>query len=61
MSDLLRDPLIMSVKEFRKLTGKDTAHLSDEDVERYISNLDFIAQMFVASKKSGGKPMSKAQ
>lgn len=61
MSDLLRDPLIMTVKEFRKLTGKDTAHISDENIERYISQLDFMAQMFIAKKKLGGKPMSKAQ
>lgn len=59
MSDLLREPPIMSVAEFRKITGVATSAMSDEQIERYIAELDLAAQLFVASKKTGGTPMEQ--
>lgn len=61
MSNLLREPLIMSVMEFRKLTGAATAHMSDEQIEQYIAQLDFIAQLFVEDIKRKGEPMKHEQ
>lgn len=39
--------LIISIKEFRNLTGEATAHLSDEEVIESIKHLDFMAEMYV--------------
>lgn len=61
MSNLLREPLIMSVAEFRKLTGAATAHMPDEQIEQYIAQLDFIAQLFVEGIKRKGEPMKHEQ
>ncbi len=47
MSELLRDPLIMSVGEFRKLTGEATDRFNDEQVVRLIIQLNFIAELFI--------------
>lgn len=54
MSKLIRDPLIISVSEFRKLTGKMTDGYTDEEVEQYIIQLDFMAELFI-KQKLGGK------
>lgn len=59
MTELLRDPPIMSVAEFRKITGSATAAMTDEQVEQYIAELDLVAQLYVASKKTGGTPMEQ--
>ena len=39
--------LIISIKEFRQLTGDATAHLSDDEVAESIKQLDFLAEMYV--------------
>lgn len=59
MSELLREPPIMSVTEFRKITGAVTSAMTDEQVEKYIAELDLVAQLYVASKKTGGTPMEQ--
>lgn len=38
------DKLIISVKEARKLLGKTAVNLSDEEVEKIIIDLNFIAK-----------------
>lgn len=47
MSGLMRDPLPISVSEFRKVTGKATAAFSDKQIEEFIVQLDFMAELFV--------------
>ena len=39
--------LIISVKEARKLMGRNAKNLSDEEVEKAITDLDFIARMAI--------------
>ena len=39
--------LIMTINEFRSLTGEATAHLSDDEVVESIQQLDFLAEMYV--------------
>jgi hypothetical protein len=43
----MNEQQIMTVKEFRSLTGKATAHFSDEQIAELIRQLDFIAGMYV--------------
>ena len=38
---------IMTVKEFRSLTGKATAQFNDEQIAELIRQLDFLAGMYV--------------
>lgn len=38
---------IMTIKEFRRLTGEATAHLGDDEVAQSIQQLDFLAEMYV--------------
>jgi hypothetical protein len=60
MSDINRDPEIMTVKELRKLTGKATEHYTDEQLEEQIKGLDFLANLFIKKMKGGSneKPIS---
>lgn len=39
--------LIMSVKEFRKLVGKEAESFSDDEIIDLISGLDFMAELFI--------------
>jgi hypothetical protein len=39
--------LIMTINEFRQLTGEATAHLTDEEAIESIKQLDFMADMYV--------------
>lgn len=59
MSSLLGEPLIMSVADFRKLTGAETAHLSDEQIAQVINQLDVVAQIYISSIKPGETPMEQ--
>jgi hypothetical protein len=43
----MNEQLIMTIKEFRNLTGKATAHLSDDEVIESIKHLDFLAEMYI--------------
>lgn len=62
MSELIRDPLIVSIAEVRKTVkqaGFNIDHIPDEDLEKYISELDYLALLFlesvVASKEAAYK------
>lgn len=44
--------LIITVKEARKLLGKDFKQLGDEQIEDIITKLDLLAQGFIAEKVS---------
>jgi len=46
------DKPVMSVKEARKLLGKDATSLSDEEIEKLISDLEFIARQAIRSYHS---------
>jgi len=59
MSTLLETPLIISVAEFRKLTGKATDRFSDEQVTEFITQLDFMAEMFVKTRRKGQPSMKQ--
>jgi hypothetical protein len=41
------EQIIISVKEARKLLGKEFAYLSDDEVERMIALLENIAREFI--------------
>ena len=43
----MNEQQVMSIKEFRSLTGEATAHLSDDEVVESIKQLDFLAEMYV--------------
>ena len=43
----MNEQQVMTVKEFRSLTGKATAHFSDEKIAELIRQLDFLADMYV--------------
>lgn len=43
----MNEQQVMSIKEFRSLTGEATAHLSDEEVIESIKHLDLMAEMYV--------------
>lgn len=45
----LADTQIMSVGDFRKLTGKATSSLSDTQVKEIIQQLDFLAELYFKS------------
>lgn len=59
MSELLRSTPIMSVAEFRKVTGTATAHMSDSEIEKHIGELDLVAQLFVVKMKKKIMPMKQ--
>jgi hypothetical protein len=42
--------LVITVKEARKLLGKDLRELTDDQVETIITRLDSIARNFIASR-----------
>lgn len=44
--------LIITVKEARKLLGKDFNHLGDEHIKDVITKLDLLAQGFIEEKVS---------
>ena len=43
----MNEQQVMTVKEFRSLTGKATAHFIDEKIAELIRQLDFLADMYV--------------
>ena len=47
------EKLIISIKDFRSLTGETTAHLSDDEVVESIMQLDFLAEMYVKRAIAG--------
>ena len=49
---LTDDRLIITVKEARKLLGKDFKQLTDKQVEDIVTKLDLLAQGFIAEKVS---------
>ncbi len=49
---LTGDRLIITVKEARKLLGKDFKQLTDKQVEDIVTKLDLLAQGFIAEKVS---------
>jgi hypothetical protein len=44
------EQLIMTIKEFRKLAGKEAARFSDEQIVELIISLDFMAGLYVKDK-----------
>ena len=46
------EQLIISVKEARKLLGKDFKKLDDKQVEDIVTKLDLLAQGFIAKSVS---------
>ncbi len=59
MSELLETPLIMSISEFRKITGKPTECFSDDQVAEFITQLDFMAELFVKNIRKEQPPMEQ--
>jgi len=51
----MSEDLIISVKEFRKLAGKEVEEFSDEQIKELILDLDFVAGLFVKSKSQKGR------
>ena len=49
---LAGERLIITVKEARKLLGKDFKQLTDKQVEDIVTKLDLLAQGFIAEKVS---------
>jgi hypothetical protein len=48
MSEVIPSPQsIISVIDFRKLTGKETDSFSDAEVERMIATLEYLSELFV--------------
>ena len=45
------EQLIMTIKEFRKLAGKEAVGFSDEQIIELILDIDFIATMFTKELK----------
>ena len=43
----------MTIKDFRSLTGEDTAHFSDEQVAEVIQQLDFLAEIYIKQAIAG--------
>lgn len=46
---------IISVEEFRKLTGFASESFSDDEITELIMRLDFMAQLYINSQKLGEK------
>lgn len=53
MSDILPPSPIMTVADFRKVTGKETECFSDKQVAEIIQQLDFMAELFIKRAKAG--------
>lgn len=51
-NSLAGERLIITVKEARKLLGKDFKQLTDKQVEDIVTKLDLLAQGFIAEKVS---------
>ena len=51
-SALAGERLIITIKEARKLLGKDFKQLSDKQVEDIVTKLDLLAQGFMTEKVS---------
>ena len=49
---LAGERLIISVKEARKLLGKDFKQLTDKQIEDVVTKLDLLAQGFITEKVS---------
>jgi len=49
---------ILSVKEARKILGKDAQKLSDEEVAKLIDDLDFLAKHAIKQFKEKNKQIS---
>ncbi len=49
---LLTEASIMSVNEFRKLTGKATVDYSDAQVKEIIQQLNFLAELYFKNTKN---------
>jgi hypothetical protein len=47
------DKLIISIQDFRRLTGDETAHFTDKQCEEAIQQLDIIAEMYVKQAIAG--------
>lgn len=48
------DKPIISVKEARKLLGKDAKELNDQEIEKLISDLQFLARYTINQFRSSG-------
>lgn len=47
----MNEQSIISVEEFRKLTGFASEQFSDEQITELIIQLDFMAQLFIKNKE----------
>lgn len=59
LASVMNDQLIISIKEFRKLTGRATQQFSDEQITEFITQLDFIAELFVKRVRKDQPPMKQ--
>ncbi|HEY1644869.1 MAG TPA: hypothetical protein VGF75_00600 [Candidatus Saccharimonadales bacterium] len=55
------EQLIMTIKDFRSLTGEATAHLSDDEVVESIKQLDFLAEMYIKQAIAGKENADKLE
>ena len=51
--DTMDSQLIISIKDFRNLTGIDTAQFTDSEVVEIIKQLDFLAEMYIKQAIAG--------
>ena len=56
----MNDQLIITIGEFRKLTGKATEQFTDEQITELIMQLDFMAELFVKSIRKEQTPMKQS-
>lgn len=43
----MKNGQIITVKEFRKIVGKEADSFSDDEIRDYINELDFLAELFI--------------
>lgn len=51
------EKLIISIKEFRSITGSETAQFSDKEVAEIIQQLDVLALMHIKRIKEEGNKL----
>lgn len=43
----MKNSQIITIKEFRKIVGKDADGFSDDEIEEYINKLDLLAELYI--------------
>lgn len=57
----MSETLIISIKDFRTITGEATAHFTDEQVVEIIRQLDILAQMHIKNMRAGKEVANKVK